>query len=843
MPKDRVLEHLKSDGDNGLSGRQVTENRSRYGSNEIEAVRPSGALSLLMDSVRQPMIVLLLSIAALSLLFGKLLEAVVMVLVVFAYVAVEFINKRHSDRVMAALKKLTSPTTRVIRNGGIREIKADDLVVGDILLLSPGYSVPADARLIESGGLYVNEASLTGESQPAKKDADMVLPEHAPIMERTNCVLAGTTVFDGEGKAVVTAVGRHSELGKLSVELRSSAKERTLLQQAMVSLAKTLAILAIVVSILIPAVGFLRGLDFQQMVLTWLALTFLMIPGQPPIIIQMSLALASFDLAMKNVVIKRLQGAESLGSVTAIMTDKTGTITENRMTLEKIVLADGREVSPKDIPEELKELFVLSLPQYPGDPTDKAVQEAFPDAAMMKREPARFEGFSKGRPWRMLDYRKNGKYLHVIAGNPEVLIDSSAMSGEDKKRLKNIADRLADKGKRVTALATYEDSAPEMETLEAISFIALLEISDPVRPGVKDAIQELKKAGIKTFIATGDHPATARAVGEAVGLGGNVVTDRDPGLKNNEESGRLTEETRIFARMSPRQKLRMVKILQDEGEEVAYVGDGVNDAAAIKAANVGVAMGEIGTDIARETADLVLTDDNYVHLVDGVRIGRKAVDNFLKGLTYYLSAKAILLAIFIVPLLLAIQFPFAPIQIIVVELLMDLASSTIFVTEPEEPDIMKRPPLKARSFISLSLLPRIIRNGFCLAAGILTIYVWLYFTTGNVIMAQTAAFVTWLLGHIMLALNLKQERVPLARQGILSNRFGALWLTGMIALALAVTNVPAIYPLLKTTSLPLSVWGAIVIVVLASTCWIEIKKWLSSIRPMAGPHMQTTDRQ
>jgi len=831
MPCEEVLENLKVDGGGGLSPQQVAESRARYGANEIVAIKPSSVWSLLRDSIRQPMIILLLSIAALSLAFGKLFEAVVMVLVVLAYVAAEFANKYRSDRVMAQLKKLTLPTSRVFRDGKAEEIKTSDLVVGDLVILSSGSSVPADGRLIEASGLVVNEAPLTGESQPVKKDASIVLPNDAPVTDRANCVFSGSTVFDGEGKAAITAVGERSELGKIAKELRESVKERTILQEAMVRLAKTLAILAIIVSVLIPAIGFLRGLDFQQMVLTWLALTFLMIPGQPPIIIQMSLALASFELARAKVVVKRLQGAESLGSVTSILTDKTGTVTENRMRLEKLVMPDGREVTPGDTPPEVKEKIMMALPRYPGDPTDLAVLEAFPEASKARRGPAYFEGFSKGRPWRVLAYKTNGEYLHAIAGSPEELIGYSTLPDEYKEGLTELADGQAKAGKRVTAFAYLRSPEKLAEGIRDLEFLALAVFADPVRPGVKDAIEELKAAGIKTYIVTGDHPATAGAVGGAVGLDNNVVTgfevDRihDEGLRNV-----VLKATRILARLSPSQKLRLVKVLQSEGEEVAYVGDGVNDATAIKAANVGVAMGEIGTDLAKETADLVLTDDSYIRLVDGVRIGRKAVDNFRKGLAYYLSAKAILLSVFIVPLLLGIPFPLAPIHIILVELLMDLASSTIFVTEPAEPDLMRRPPFKVKRFIDLSLAAKIFENGIGLAAGILVIYLWVSYGMGDVAMAQTAALVTWLLGHILLALNLKQEKLPLLKQGLLSNRFGALWLTGMVILAIIITGVPAVFPALKTTSLPLPVWSAIIAVTIASTFWIEVKKW-AAYRP------------
>ncbi len=323
-----------------------------------------------------------------------------------------------------------------------------------------------------------------------------------------------------------------------------------------------------------------------------------------------------------------------------------------------------------------------------------------------------------------------------------------------------------DLGKRVVAYATFESEIPKKDKLEGIDFLALAVLEDPVREGAKEAVAVLTDAGIKTYIVTGDHPATTKAVAEKIGLAGKIVTGDQLEKMDEKELDEVIQSVRLFARTSPLQKLRLVKALQSQGEEVAVIGDGVNDAPAIKSANVGVAMGEIGTDLAKETADLVLTDDNYVHIRDGVAIGRKAIDNFRKGLTYYLSAKAILLSVFIVPLALGIPFPFAPIHIILIELLMDLASSTIFVTEVAEPDVLKRHPQKIDEYLKRSILLKNLseRSGSC-NRDFGDLSFTLSSRLGNVVLAQTAAFVTWLLGHIFLALNLKQEKVSLLETG------------------------------------------------------------------------------
>jgi P-type Ca2+ transporter type 2C len=456
----------------------------------------------------------------------------------------------------------------------------------------------------------------------------------------------------------------------------------------MINLTKMLAVVAIAVSLIVPGIGVLRGLGFQQMVITWLALTFMMVPGQPPIMITMALALASFELAKENVVTKRLRGTETLGFVTVVATDKTGTVTENKIHLKKFISAEGNELEPSIV----KDKILMSLPEHSRDPTDEAILEALGGIQGEKITPNIFIGFSRGQPWRILVYKKDNGFFHAIAGKPEILINSSNLPKKEKEKLLEILERETAAGERVVAYAVRIFDKPETDRLINLDFIALAILTDPVREGVKEAIASLELAGVKTVIVTGDHPGTAKAVAEKIGLSGEVVTGDQVDRLNDEELREMVKKTRVFARVTPLQKLQLIKTLQAEGEKVAMIGDGINDAAAIKSADVGIAMGKMGTDLAKESADLVLTDDNYVHIPDAIANGRKSLDNFQKGITYYLTAKAILLSIFLIPLIFGIPFPLTPIHIIIIELLMDLASSTIFVTEPKEPDLLQRMP-------------------------------------------------------------------------------------------------------------------------------------------------------
>ncbi len=440
-PVDDLTDHLGVDRERGLDSERVQEMRSRYGRPVIRGIEPKSMVELLRESITSPMMLLLLAIAGISAALRQLRAAAVMVFVVLCYIGVELINKGRTDRTLARLRGLQRPESTVLRSGKRIEIPIDEVVVGDLLPLSPGSSIPADARLISSVGLLVNEAPLTGESTPQPKDARATVGGETPLAERVTAVFAGTTVIDGEGMALVAAIGSQTELGHVAELAAGAHEQRTPLQAEMDDLTRTLAYVAIGVSLIIPGIGWLRGQDLQEMVLTWLSLTFLMVPGQPPIIITMALALAAFELARRGVIVRRLAGAETLGSVDTLLSDKTGTMTANEMVLERILLGDGtsaalddavapggERMTDPDVVLSFMRQALPALPTHSHDPTDLAVVQAAANLGLDSSS-GRFGelvdeiGFSRSGTYRGMVYMHDGERQRYVAGRPEFVIE------------------------------------------------------------------------------------------------------------------------------------------------------------------------------------------------------------------------------------------------------------------------------------------------------------------------------------------------------------------------------------------------------------------------------------
>lgn len=806
---EQLIKELQINVTTGLTEQQVIDHRARFGSNTILTLQPRSIASIMFTSLKEPMMLLLLSIAILSLLLKKYSSAIFMVFEVIAYVCLELFNTFRADRTMLHLKKLSQPTSKVLRNGSIVEIAIHEIVIGDIIILCEGVIIPADAQLFESHGLIINESSLTGESIPVEKQTE----------SGKNNILSSTMVVSGEGKAIVTAIGQNSEFGKISKNVQLQTEQQTVLQTIMNQLAYILAIIAIVVSIIIPTIGFLQHLDFSQMVLTWLSLTFLMIPCQPPIIITMALALAAFALASKKVIAKRLLGIENLGQISVIVSDKTGTITQSSMQLETFITTTGASTT---LPDATAQKILLGLPEYRNDPTDQAVAASLPNIEK-HHDAVNFISFSKGNPYRDIVYPDNDTFLHVFAGNPEIIVSKSKISDEQKATLLTDITRYAQQGKRITGYAwTTHPDLKEMQNPDNLEFLAIAVLKDPVRPGVAQTITTLEQAGIKTIIVTGDYATTAQAIGTEIGITGEVIQGKDVDQMTDKQLLISLAKSTIFARMAPTQKLRIVTLLEQQSEMVAVIGDGINDAPALKMAQAGIAMGKIGTDLAKDVSDLILVDDDYTHIPDAIKIARQALEKFKRGLTYYLTAKTILLTFFVLPLLVSVPFPFNPLQIILIELIMDLISSSIFLTEPGDQTVMQKKSEKMTDFINKILLQQILVYALPLSSALSFVYLHTFYTYG-ILVAQTTALITWLYGHILLAFVMKQPGA-LIMQRIFSNIFALFWLGCVTLIAYAMTNSSFIQQYLSSTPIPSKVIPEIILALILATATVAIFK-------------------
>jgi P-type Ca2+ transporter type 2C len=845
--------------DAGLTTQEAARRLSKYGANKLVEESEIRFLAILREEITEPMILLLLAIGVLYGVInnGNLTDSLTIVAIVTVLVLVEVWNEYRAKKSITALKKLTSPTTMVLRNGQPGQVLTGEVVPGDIILLRSGERVPADAKLLDAVGLEVDEASLTGESFPVAKDAAAAVQVGAGVNEQPNMVFAGTVVTKGRAKALVTATGAATELGKVAGITKAAKEPKTPMQLAMKQLSKTLIGIALFFSILIPILGFLRGLHADQALLYGLSLSFATIPEEMPIIITMVLGVGAYALYRKNALVKRLRAAETLGSTTIIATDKTGTITENKMRVESLYF-DGKTSKKQDFGQNQKEALKTALLSSDAikeltraTSLSNPMSQAILDAA--KENGADLQKLQ--RTWLLKDelsfdnkrklasyvYQFGNSYIVMSSGAPENVLANSAklllegqetaLTDEARKQIAAAFSDMARAGQRLLAFSYRRITPAQLQegNLEQnLVFVGVVGFVDTPRKEVAEAIRQCREAGIKVIMVTGDHPETARAIATQVGISSaKVLTGNEIAKMSDQELQKALGSTFVFARTTPEDKLRLVKLLRESGEIVAVTGDGINDAPALKMAHIGIAMGIRGTDVAKETADMVLADDNFATITVAVKEGRKIFANLKKGVRYYLACKIALVASFLLPLALGVPLPFAPIQIVVLELFMDLAASATFVAEPQETGAMKKPPSDPNEkFMNRSMLTTMALGALSLFAAVSTSYLYTWYSTGDLALAQTMAFATWMVGHIFLALNLRSEKEPLVKLGLLSNRLMLLWALVVAATLLVGTSVPFVHESLRITSLSLGNWVTVLGVSFVATFWMELKKLL-----------------
>jgi Ca2+-transporting ATPase len=842
---EEVYRRLEVDPQKGLDAGQAGERLQRYGHNTLQAREHEPLWEEFLEELREPMILLLLFTGVLYAIWGGVADTITIFVVILLLVATEVFNERRAGRAIEGLRELSQPDVGVLRAGKVTRVAWEEIVPGDILFLQAGDRVPADARLIEAIGLAADESPLTGESVPSEKEAVEGITAETPLSDRRNSVFAGTAITRGKGTAVVVATGAQTELGRIAKLSAEVGHPITPLQRTMNDLTRWMVWVALGFSILVPLLGWLiGGQSPRQMVLTGLSLVFATIPEELPIIITMVLALGGYRLAHRNAIARDLQAVETLGTATVIATDKTGTLTENRLSLQYIW--------PEPASKELLRQAVLCNDALPGDeshgdPLDvallNAARAAGLDPAGVRQESPLVSEFSFDNTRKRMSviYKQGGALGLTVKGAAEAVLERCTTFSPDGSQpldaqaILDQAAAYAAQGMRVLAFAQRQlpaDAAPSQDEAEAdLTFVGLVALLDPPRQEAAAAVAACRSAGIRVIMITGDHPLTAKAIAERVGMDGRaeVLTGPDLDKLSDADLAVAVRRTSIFARITPQQKLRIVQALQQQGERVAVTGDGVNDAPALVAADIGVAMGLHGTDVAREAADVVLADDNFSTIVEAVREGRMLFANLRKGVRYYLACKLAMILIVLIPTLLRIPIPFAPVQIILMELFMDLAASAGFVAEGPEGNLMSQPPRDPRApFLDRSMVSGIVTSSLGLFLAVEAAYLFTWFNGGQqVAPAQTTAFFTWLAGHIFLAFNLRSDREPLFALGWLGNRVMLGWAAAVAVFILLVTFVPPLQSALRAAPLSGGQWLAVIIAALVGTFWIDVRKMLA----------------
>ena len=901
---DSVLQELNTSAREGLSQSEAQRRLAQYGSNQLIERGVKSPWLILKDQLMGAMMILLIVAAIISAAIGDFKDAVAIMTIVVLNAILGFSQEYRAERAMAALKQMAVPIVRVRRDGHLREISSTDLAPGDIVLLEAGSAVPADARLLESASLQTQEAALTGESQPVDKSPDVLTQENLLVGDRHNMLFMGTTVTYGRGVAVVTETGMQTELGRIADLLQTVEREPTPLQRRLAQLGRGLAVAALVIVAVVFGLGLLRGEELRLMFLTAISMAVAAVPEGLPAVVTIALALGAQRMLKRRALIRKLPAVETLGSATVICSDKTGTLTENRMTVTALDVLGARQQYDSLLDHGIPVMDAIFNPGAQthvrsldlllkaaalcndavleaseegdgrfytvGDPTEGALVIAAAQLGMEKanldsRWPRVTEApFTSERkrmttvhrmavepdetdaPWR------DAPYVAFCKGAVDVLLDLSgqvwagneaiAMTDENRRRIVEANNRLAQDGQRVLGVTfrplDQEPDATDEAGLERdMVFIGLIGMIDPPRPEARAAVQTAVAAGIRSIMITGDHPLTAQFIAQELGITRNdhVLTGRELADLSADALSTQVDEVSVFARVSPEHKLRIVEALQARGEFVAMTGDGVNDAPALKKADIGVAMGITGTDVAKEAADMVLLDDNFATIVAAVEEGRSIYDNIRKFIKYTMTSNMGEIWVMLLAPFAGMPLPLLPLQILWINLVTDGLPGLALAVEPKERDTMQRPPHNpSENIFGRGMGRHIIWVG--LLMGLVSLLVgWIAWSAGNPAW-QTLVFTTLTLSQMGHVLAIRSDRDSLFTIGFWSNKplLGAVLLTFL--LQMAVTYVPFLQEVFKTRALsPLEL--TIALALSTVVFWgVELEKWWIRRRGDHPPH-------
>jgi Ca2+-transporting ATPase len=699
----------------GLSSAEAQRRLGKEGPNELPSSRRRGVTGIIVGVLHEPMFLLLIASGLIYFVLGDVEEAAALMSFVFVVIGITVYQEHKTENALQALKDLSSPRALVIRDGQRKRVPGREVVTEDTIILSEGDRVPADALLLASNNLLVDESLLTGESVPVRKT---VWKEGTPISrpggDDQPLVYAGTLVVQGQAVAKIMATGIGTEMGKIGKVLQTVERDETELNKDVDRLVRNAALVGAGLFILVVTVYGLTRVDWIQGLLSGITLAMAILPEEFPVVLTVFLALGAWRMSRQNVLTRHTPAIEALGAATVLCVDKTGTLTQNRMSVNRLV-ADGQAYDygensspPSSAFHQLMEYSILASKKDPFDPMEKALHQlseaklagtehVHKDWELIQEYPLSQRLLAMSNVWRSRD---GTEYVVASKGAPEAIADLCHLDEERIRLLSSQIDTMAAEGLRVLGVAKASFMRPELPEEPhdfSYTFLGLIGFADPVRPGVADAVQECYAAGLDIVMITGDYPLTGQSIARQIGLrSGDCITGIELDKMDDDELVRRIEDVNIFARVVPEQKLRIVNALKANGEIVAMTGDGVNDAPALKSADIGIAMGGRGTDVAREASSLVLLDDDFASIVGAVRMGRRIYDNLKKAVAYIFAVHVPIAGMSLIPVLFGLPLVLAPVHVVFLELIIDPACSIAFEAEAEEADVMKRPPRSMR---------------------------------------------------------------------------------------------------------------------------------------------------
>ena len=851
--KEEVLKKLKTNLRTGLSEEEVVFRRSKYGKNKLEEKKKETLMIKFFKQFNDFMIIILILAsvvsAGVSYLQGEndYIDSVIIIAIVILNAIMGVVQEAKAEKSIEALKQMTPPKAKVIRNHGeSKEINAEELVPGDIIVLESGNYVPADCRLLESHNLKIEESSLTGETEGVLKDADMIAKKDVALGDMKNLAFMTSIVVNGSGKAVVTEIGMNTKVGKIANMIIEDKEPETPIQKKLAQVGKILGLVCLAICVLIFIIGMIKKIDPIEMFMTSVGLAVAAIPEGLPAIVTIVLSIGVTKMAKNNSIIRKLPAVETLGSSKIICSDKTGTLTKNQMTVVEtktnnntidFLLELGSMCTDCDIIYDKNKLIVK------GEPTETAIVEGALKQNKNKNDLYKIMPrvneipFDSNRKMMTTIHKIENKYRIITKGAPDVLLDRCNLSNENKKKILLENDNMASRALRVIAIA-YKDVNVLPTKIESnfiengLNFVGLIGMIDPPREGVKQAVDICKKAGIKTVMITGDHIITAKAIAKELNILGKydkAITGQELDKIPKEKLEKEIKDYSVFARVTPEHKVKIVKAWQKTGAVVAMTGDGVNDSPALKRADIGIAMGKNGTDVAKNASDMILTDDNFVTIVKAVKQGRNIYDNIKKAIHFLIATNIGEIVTIFMGLVLGLKSPLLAIQLLWINLVTDSFPAIAIGLEPPEKDIMTRKPVDSKKGIFTDgLWNKIIVEGIML--GMLTLVA---FSIGNkyysLEVGRTMAFVALGVLELVHSFNIKSDE-SIFKVGIFENKF----LIGSFILGVFIQTIVVLVPtfanVFDLVSLNITQWLIVGIISILPIPIMELQKKINEVK-------------